>query len=402
MKRVIQIGMLLAALTPVLLAQERHVTRDGDTWVETYTGTLPAANYVKVVTDLGSVHIEGSGGNQISYTVTKRVHAYSEEAARRIFDAVVVSASMQGGETAYLRGQASRGSFHNFSASFDVRVPRQVTQASARTGGGSLDVMHIDGRLEAETGGGNVHLDDIGGGADVTTGGGNVDVGRVAAKLQIETGGGSIHISSVQGSLEAQSGGGHIEVESGYGSMRLNTGGGSIRVGNCRGDLEAQTGGDNITIGDVIGRAELETGGGSIRLGSATGPVRAETGGGSLELRGLGQGVEAETGAGAITAEFVGREMRDSKLETAAGDIRVYLPSDMKVTVSASIDMADGHEISTEFNELSIISEGGDMGGPKETYCKGSLNGGGPRLSVHTTTGNIDFMRTESPSARRH
>lgn len=395
--------MLLAvmALPPALMAQERHITRDGDTWVETSTGTLPAANAVKVITDLGSVQVEGTEGNQISYTVTKRVHAYSQDAAQRIFDAVAVSASTQG-ETAYLRGQASRGSFHNFSASFAVRVPRQLTQASARTGGGSLDVMHINGHLEAETGGGNVHLDDIGGGAEVTTGGGNVDVGKVSGgTLEIETGGGSIHIGTVQGTLQARSGGGRIDVETGYGAMSLNTGGGSIRVGSCRGDLEAQTGGDNIIIGDVIGRAELETGGGSIHLGSASGPVRAETGGGSLELRGLGQGVEAETGAGAITAEFVGRAMQDSRLETAAGDIHVYLPSDMRATVSASIDMADGHEIRSEFSELRVINEGGDWG-PKESYCKGSLNGGGQRLSVHTTTGNIDFMRTESASARRH
>jgi DUF4097 and DUF4098 domain-containing protein YvlB len=219
--------------------------------------------------------------------------------------------------------------------------------------------------------------------------------------VQIETGGGSIRIGTVQGTLEAQTGGGHIDVDSGYGAMRLNTGGGSIHVGSCHGDLEAQTGGDNIIVGDVTGRAELETGGGSIRLASARGPVRAETGGGSLELRGLAQGVEAETGAGTITAEFVGREMRDSRLETAAGDIHVYLPSDMKVTVSASIDMADGHEIRSDFSELRVINEGGDYG-PKESWCKGSLNGGGPRLNVHTTTGNIDFLRNGSTSAQRH
>jgi len=388
------------ATARALTAQERHVTRDGDTWVETYSGTLPAANYLKVITDMGSVQVEGTNESQISYTVTKRAHAYSEEGARRAFDGVTIGATTQG-QTAYLKGEAEDGSYRNFSANFSVRVPRSLMQVTARTGGGSLSVMNLNAKVSGETGGGNIQLDGVNGPVDVTSGGGNVEVGRAGNTLEIETGGGSIHIGSVGGALQARSGGGHIEVESGRGSMELNTGGGSIRVGTCGGDLRAETGGDNIIIGDVAGRADLQTGGGSIRLGSATGPVRAETGGGSLELRGLGRSVEAETGAGSIMAEFTGRAMTESSLETAAGDIKVYLPTDAKVNVSASIDMADGHEIRTEFSGLRVVNEGGDYG-PKESWCKGSLNGGGPALRVHTTTGNIDFLRTSATAAHNH
>ena len=390
----------MMATATALTAQERHVTRDGDTWVETYSGTLPAANYLKVITDMGSVQVEGTNESQISYTVTKRAHAYSEEGARRAFDGVTIGATTQG-QTAYLKGEAEDGSYRNFSANFSVRVPRSLMQVTARTGGGSLSVMNLNAKVSGETGGGNIQLDGVNGPVDVTSGGGNVEVGRAGNTLEIETGGGSIHIGSVGGALQARSGGGHIEVESGRGSMELNTGGGSIRVGTCGGDLRAETGGDNIIIGDVAGRADLQTGGGSIRLGSATGPVRAETGGGSLELRGLGRSVEAETGAGSIMAEFTGRAMTESSLETAAGDIKVYLPTDAKVNVSASIDMADGHEIRTEFSGLRVVNEGGDYG-PKESWCKGSLNGGGPALRVHTTTGNIDFLRTSATAAHNH
>jgi DUF4097 and DUF4098 domain-containing protein YvlB len=401
LKTIFKIGLLLAALSLVGRAQESRIYREGDTWVESLTGNLPSANTLKVITDMGSVRIEGTSDNQISYVVTKRVRAYSEQEARRMFEGVSISAGSED-DVAWLKGQA-HGSFHSFSSDFSVRVPKSVALVNARTGGGALNVENIDGRLEAETGGGNMHLDNIGRAIDVTTGGGNVDLGRAGTAVRIETGGGNIHIGSVGGALQARSGGGHIEVDSGQGAMELKTGGGSIHVGTCRGSIQAETGGDNIIIGDVSGGAELETGGGSIHLNSAGGTVRAETGGGSLDLHGLARGVEAETGAGSIVAEFTGggREFTDSKLETAAGDIRVYLPASLPVTVYASIDIADGHSIHSDFSDLKVISEGSEWG-PKESYCKGQLNGGGPSLHVHTTTGNIDFLRGSASARSGH
>jgi len=384
------------------LGQQRNVTREGDTWVETSSGTLSAANALKLTTDMGSVHIQGGNQSQITYEVKKRVHAYSEQSARRMFDSLDVTASSNG-STAYIRSEANEDSYHNFNADFNVTVPRSIALVSAHTGGGSLVIIGINGRAEGETGGGNVHLDDINGAIDVTTGGGNVDLGHAGSTVQIETGGGSIHIGNVGGALQARSGGGHIEVESGKGAMEINTGGGSVHVGSCGGSLQVQTGGDNITVGDVAGGADLETGGGSIRLNSAKGQVRAESGGGSVELHGLARGAEAETGAGPIVAEFVGgkQNFTDSKLETAAGDVRVYLPSDLGVTVYADVDVANGsNAIHSDFSDLKIISEGSDYG-PKEAYCKGKINGGGPSLRVHTSTGNIEFLRA-STTAQNH
>jgi hypothetical protein len=172
------------------------------------------------------------------------------------------------------------------------------------------------------------------------------------------------------------------------------SGGGNIEVRQCGGGLKVSTGGGNIELGDIAGPVEIETGGGSIRLASAKGAVRAETGAGRIELNGVST-ARAETGAGGITARFVraSGDQSDSSLETSAGDIIVYLTPDVAISVRASIDLANGHAIHTDFNDIRVTSEGGDWPGPRTMTAEGKLNGGGPTLKVRTATGNIQILR---------
>jgi hypothetical protein len=62
------------------------------------------------------------------------------------------------------------------------------------------------------------------------------------------------------------------------------------------------------------------------------------------------------------------------------------------VSIHASIDVANGKDaIRSELPGLRIQSEGGDYG-PREIYAEGDLNGGGPTLKLHTSTGKIEFI----------
>jgi len=122
--------------------------------------------------------------------------------------------------------------------------------------------------------------------------------------------------------------------------------------------------------------------------------VRAQTGGGGIELYGV-PSARAETGAGGITVKLVnaGGERNDSLLETSAGDITVYIANDVGITVRASVDLGNGHRITSDFPDIHVRSEGGGYG-PKTLTAEGSLNGGGPMLKVRTTTGDICFRRS--------
>jgi hypothetical protein len=381
----------LLLLAPLLLAQETRVYREGDAWAREITGSLAGAKNLRVKVEAGNVRVEG-GADSISYVIRNRAYTDSENKARREFDSYKVSTYVHG-DTAWVVAEWEGGSPRKFAADFLIKVPRSMDSVKVETEGGNASANGIAGRVDAESGGGNIHLDDIGGPINAETGGGGIDVGNVESDVSLHTGGGSIKVNSAKGKIEAESGGGSVVVISGLKGAILETGGGSIQVERCAGRVKASTGGGSIDLGDIGGPAEMDTGGGSIRLSSAKGPVRADTGGGSIELNGV-PSARAQTGAGGIVAKFVASsgEHTDSLLETSAGDITVYLAPNVNISVRASIEVANGHDIRSDFPDIKVTTEGGDYG-PKTVTAEGSLNGGGPVLKVRTTTGDICFRR---------
>ncbi len=369
-------------------AQETKVSRDGGSWSQEVTGSLAAVRNLRVKVDMGSVVVRGGQQQGINYVFHTRYGTSSEQEARRQFEQYKVTAYVKG-DTAWIVGDWQGGNHpRHFSGEFSVMVPREMSLVKLETEGGNVDATGLSGRVEAETGGGSIRVDDIGAGVNAETGGGSISVGTVSGDLGLHTGGGSIEVRQANGKLVAETGGGSIEIQSCAQGAVIETGGSSISVRHCNGKVRASTGGGSVDLSDISGPVEIETGGGSIRLTSAKGHVRAETGGGGIELYGV-PSASAETGAGGITVKLVntGGERHDSLLETGAGDITVYLASDVAVHVRATVDMGSGHRITSDFPDIHISSEG-DWGA-KTLTAEGSLNGGGPLLKVHTSTGDI-------------
>jgi DUF4097 and DUF4098 domain-containing protein YvlB len=381
--------MFLASLAA---AQQSRVYQEGGSWIQEVSGTLGSARNLRVKVDVGSVRVEGGSESGISYVVRNHSYNSAEDKARREFASYKINAFVRG-DTAWIVGDWQEGRPRKFSAEFVISVPRETDLAKIDTEGGGVSVTGIAGRVECSSGGGSIHVDNVGGGVNAQTGGGSIEIGSAGGELSLHTGGGNIRVSSSKGRITAESGGGNIVITSGGEGAKLETGGGSIRVQECAGPVKASTGGGNIDLGDIGSGAEMETGGGSIRLSSAKGLVRAETGAGSISLNGV-PAAHAETGAGGIVARFVsgGGERSDSWLRTSAGDITVYLASDLRITVRASIEAANGHRISSDFPSIRVSTEGGDWG-PKFVSAEGSLNGGGPVLKVSTTSGDILIRR---------
>jgi len=109
----------------------------------------------------------------------------------------------------------------------------------------------------------------------------------------------------------------------------------------------------------------------------AKGHVHAQTGGVELNSTEFPRR-EWKTGAGGIVVKFVktGAPASDSKLETSAGDITVYIAPDVALSVRASVDLGNGHHITSDFPDIHVASEG-DKWGPRTLNAEGNLNGGG-------------------------
>lgn len=375
MKKQLQLATLLLAVGLAAVAQDsgsRVFRGEHGEWIEEINGALAATKTVKVKTTSGAIHINGAQQGNISYTVRKHVRAESEDAARREFARLRFSASASG-DIAYLHGDCEN--YTHGSIEFNLRVPSQTSLVKAETSGGAIAANNVSGRVEATTGGGSIQMDLIGQGIYAESGGGNIDIGKIGGEVRVETGGGSIKIGSAGGQVTASSGGGTLYIGNGK-AMNLETGGGSIHVDKCTGGIKASTGGGVIDVNEVDGHAQVESGGGSIRVG----PVKG--------------GLRAETGSGPIIADLAtgGATFTDSKLETSAGNIIVYIPDNLGVTIRAAVEVASGAGISSDFSSLKI-SYSDNRWGPREAYAEGSLNGGGPVLHVHTTTGTIEFRR---------
>lgn len=92
-----------------------------------------------------------------------------------------------------------------------------------------------------------------------------------------------------------------------------------------------------------------------------------------------------------ILAEIpLGAVLSYSVLAAARGDIIVYLPSNLAVTVRARTEAAEGvwGRIISEFDEVQ-----GHRDRRRFVRAEGRLNGGGPVLELAVTGGNIHLRR---------
>lgn len=142
-------------------------------------------------------------------------------------------------------------------------------------------------------------------------------------------------------------------------------------------DLEIRTSGGSIKIDDIIGEVDARTSGGSIRVKDIVGDVNLYTSGGSIKTGDIEGGLNAHTSGGSITATFAKQLTEDAELDTSGGSVTVRMIEDMKVDIDAS---TSGGRVRSEFTVDGRI---------KKKSIRGEINGGGPRLKVHTSGGSV-------------
>jgi hypothetical protein len=349
---------------------------------------------------MGSVEITPGAGNQLEGRLVLRAFTGNEEKAHRVFEAYHLSARSIEGGGVYVNGEFSGSRRHGYSAAaeFDVKLPARFN-LDVETQGGDIGVEGaLQGEARLTTGGGDIHTMDISGPVRVETAGGNISLGNLGVRTEVRTAGGSIHVGNVRGDTTIETSGGEIQVGQADGTLRAETSGGDIVIAGGAGQVTASTAGGQIQVGPTGGSVRAETSGGSIRLQGARGRVVADTAGGSIDLLQLAAGVRANTSAGRILAEFEAsaKTFVASELETSMGDVYVYLPPGLPLTIDAAIDAAAGHHIVTDF-PISILGEKEDFS-ERTIRGHGTLNGGGEVLRIRTVAGNIEIRKLDSRS----
>ena len=387
----------IAALASAGLCAASVPATDSGRLTADKTGQLSTSPGMRLhlMTDQGDVRITTQDSPNVSYRVHLETDS-SDPDAQRILDAFTVAVrNTPDGVLLIGRSPHLRWGQHLW-VTFEVTVPRKY-DLDISTNGGGIHIGDIDGQVLASTDGGDISTGQIGP-ARLVTDGGSILVKGASGSLTAQTGGGDVSVGSVDGTAMLRTGGGHIRVASITGAGRLDTGGGNIYLEHAGSGLIVSTGGGDIEVGDASGVIHARTGGGGIRVVHASGPTELETGAGNVSLMQIESAVRASTGSGGITAWF-GPDAKLSSLcslEAGEGDIVVYLPKELPITIDALVELGGDHRVIVDPAFPLHMTYGEPDEGSQVVRAEGPLNGGGPRLVLRTVSGNIHLILNDN------
>jgi TonB family protein len=305
-----------------------------------------------------------------------------------------------------------------FWVQFTITVPASFS-LDVSSGAGDIETADIGGRVVLVTQGGNITTGSIGilghplpradhPAAKIETDGGHIAMKDVEGDVDAFTAGGHISAGAIDGNAKLRTGGGHIRATRIRGTAQLETEGGNITVGEAGAFVGVRTGGGQIDFGEARGSVHAQTGGGGIRVMYVAGPMEVVTSGGSICLTRVANTVHAQTGEGTITAwitpdsnasqrSHTVRLPGASQLASRTGDIVVYLPRNIAMTIDATVDSGGPARIEADPSLPLNIQTHAD--GP--VHAVAALNGGGAPLRLHTASGKIQLQFVEAQLSLR-
>jgi hypothetical protein len=347
-------------------------------------------------TDLGNVVIHTQNTGKLTYHAHLEADALQKDAKQLLKSFAVIAHETPEGVS--FRGQTFGHQLRGrLWVTIEIGVPKNYG-LDIWTGGGNIETDDVNGRVTLSTAGGNIVAANVGGPAHLSTGGGHITMKNVSGDLSANTGGGHITTGSISGNATLHTNGGHIRVASVKGLARLDTGGGNITLEHSGGELVAETAGGQIEVGEAVGFVRAKTGGGGIRVVRASSPTNLQTEGGSIYLTQVEGAVRASTGAGGITAWFVPAPKLPGTcdLQAGEGDIVVYLPRQLAVTIDAQIQQGNEHHVFADPAFPLIVSYDDASNGSRRVRAEGALNGGGQVLRLRTVAGNIRLILSDA------
>ncbi len=382
------IGLVAFAAALCLAQQSGSPVRDGDHFVQTTTGTatVEPGGRLKVIAP-GAVVVRGQDRAGLSYSFKLRAKTRSVDEARRLLRPPVVRTFSKDGWTVMkvVAENADEG-----RSDLELTVPKSLRDFAAVTPCGSVEAYDIEGSVNLDTAAGKVQLDRIGQNAVARTGGGPVRVGKVNGAVRCLSGGGVIQVDRAGGEVWCETAGGEIFVTEAAGPLHATTAGGNIQIGRAMSTVTARSNGGLIEVEQAGGIVMAQTDGGSIQVGASRG-VQCESAAGAIRVKSVGGPLRAYTAAGSIMAELMpGVRLEDSTLNAGSGDITVFIPSNVVVSVQAWSQSPGGRgRIVSDFPEIRVRA---DASRQQPARAEGALNGGGPVLRI-TASGNIYLRR---------
>lgn len=293
--------------------------------------SVHAGGTVIIDTDAGDIKVT-SGASNVSVDVIRRAKTSSREHADELFkDFEITFAQEQNDVRIHARYNHPTSWFH-WNTDLDVRF-----------------VVNIPAQYNV----------------DLTTSGGDIVVSDLAGQARIRTSGGDVALGRIDGLVDAHTSGGDISLSGSHAPATLSTSGGDIKVGDAADSLSAKTSG------------------GSIDIRRAGAGLKAHTSGGSIDIGDAGGAIDASTSGGSISARLSRQPHADSRLSTSGGGITIRVAP----TVALDIDAhTSGGDVASDV-PVTILGKQND------SSLNGKLNGGGPKLVLRSSGGDIRLQK---------
>jgi len=191
-----------------------------------------------------------------------------------------------------------------------------------------------------------------------------------ACNLDLVTPEGDITVCSIDGVILARTGNGAIFTGEITGSVRATSLRGDVSVTACTGELTLIAKAGNVLVGRAGGLTKIEGSGGTIDVQSSRGNLHVD-----------GDGSDIKIG-------FVHPLNESSVLRAAGGDIEVGFDRRSVFTLAASASMFGEVKV----RNLPLAIESGKIGSSR---LAGSLNGGGTKIAINASGGNVRLTGSE-------
>jgi len=153
-----------------------------------------------------------------------------------------------------------------------------------------------------------------------------------------------------------------------------------------QGRVDLKTGDGNIRLTGVKGEMTVTSGDGNQEIEDVEGVLHAHAGDGHIRVTGRFDGLSLRTGDGHIDATARAQSTMKSEWDLKAGDGSVTLRIPEKFAANVDFETKDGR--------LDVDMPLTVSGRIKDNAIRGTINGGGNLLTIHTGDGSIRVERS--------
>jgi DUF4097 and DUF4098 domain-containing protein YvlB len=323
--------------------------------------TFPPGATLRVTNTRGAVNLTTSNDNRLHVTVHKRINSESQQDAEK-WDKSTQPQINVTGQTVTLNANNKGAGDHWVSSDLDIAVPRKASVVLS-TSHGDISIMGRDGNADVTSQNGDVSVTDLNGHLTLDLQHSSARVSQVSSDVTIQGRANDVSIEDVKGTVHLD--GDFME------SVKLSRIAKPVSFKSTRTDMD---------FSQLNGYLNLDSG--DLEATSITGPFRLRTRSKDIMLNGISNEVHVQNENGAVEVHV--NKLGGLDVKNAKGDIRIFVPAKSGFQLEAQ---AHDGEIQSDFTDLKINN------GDNHSSANGSVNGGGPRMTLENEHGTIEIRK---------